>query len=382
MHCLANCLAAMIICNVVWASPAVSGPRPRPDCPTIGAIRWDAWFGAKGVPGSAVERSLGPERWHDRLPACARVIDTNTVQIFCDGLDQLELESTQARLAGITYWAFVAYDPDSPMSIGLSNYLRSSKARRNVNFALVSELVHWGGDTDYLPVIERFAHLMTEPTYQRTDDGRPMFFLGSVSDEILEARFGGRQKFAAIIAEFRALSRRAGAGDPFIVLLDSDIHRAKAMIADLQLDGVSAYAIADDGVQGGEYAALASLAGKFWSDAIGLGLPLVPLAMTGWDRRPRVMNPVPWENGSASMEQMTHFYKRPEPKELAVHVASALETSRSTGPSSVLIYAWNEFDEGGWLAPTRGDKKNDRLHAVRKALTSTCPSSRTRRTVR
>jgi len=36
-------------------------------------------------------------------------------------------------------------------------------------------------------------------------------------------------------------------------------------------------------------------------------------------------------------------------------------------PNAVLIYAWNEFDEGGWLAPTLGDG-TARLDAIAKVL--------------
>jgi hypothetical protein len=35
--------------------------------------------------------------------------------------------------------------------------------------------------------------------------------------------------------------------------------------------------------------------------------------------------------------------------------------------NTALIYAWNEYDEGGWLAPTYPDDRS-RLEAVRRVL--------------
>lgn len=347
-------------------------------CPTLGAIRWDAWFGSKGVPGKAVEKSLGPEQWHDRLPTCAKVIAKDTVEIACDGVDQVILEAKLARKSGIDYWAFVAYDNDNPMSLGLKTYL-DSEARNEVNFALISELAGWGDRSRYKDVIRRYAKLMAEPSYQRTPSGRPIFFLGFMSDEALEQRFGGRKPFAAMVEELRELTVRAGAYNPYIVLLDRNIPRAKGYIQDLGLDAVSAYVVADINVRGGEYKLLSEMTAKFWADATAAGMPLVPIAMTGWDRRPRILNPVPWEKGRFSEEQLQRYYKRPTAAELQSHIALAIGAATfppaDTGARSVLIYAWNEFDEGGWLAPTIGEG-DSRLRAVREAINSSCPAGR------
>ena len=41
----------------------------------VGAIRWDAWSGGK-ITGE-VERSLGPEKYHTRLPWFSEVVDVS-----------------------------------------------------------------------------------------------------------------------------------------------------------------------------------------------------------------------------------------------------------------------------------------------------------------
>ena len=63
------------------------------------------------------------------------------------------------------------------------------------------------------------------------------------------------------------------------------------------------------------------------------------------------------------------------PEELAAHIREALawtKANRDLNPANaVIIYGWNEHDEGGWLLPTLGPdgKPNEeRINAVGKIL--------------
>jgi len=93
--------------------------------------------------------------------------------------------------------------------------------------------------------------------------------------------------------------------------------------------------------------------------------------MTGWDRRPRVERPVPWEKWQKPGVGVEKFYRAPTPRELATHVRKAvhwLGANRSHAKAQIaLIYAWNENDEGGWLVPTISEG-TARIDAVGKAL--------------
>ncbi|HPU98575.1 MAG TPA: hypothetical protein PLO53_11560, partial [Candidatus Hydrogenedentes bacterium] len=90
-------------------------------------------------------------------------------------------------------------------------------------------------------------------------------------------------------------------------------------------------------------------------------------ATAGWDMRPRVETPVPWVKGG-DIEQ---YYATPAPEELAEHVAKAVawcQNHPDAAPArTVLIYAWNEFDEGGWICPTLSES-TARLDALRGVL--------------
>jgi hypothetical protein len=59
------------------------------------------------------------------------------------------------------------------------------------------------------------------------------------------------------------------------------------------------------------------------------------------------------------------------PAEIADHLRHALDWTaafpESAEADAVLLYAWNESDEGGWLCPTLSEG-TDRLDAIRRVL--------------
>jgi hypothetical protein len=87
---------------------------------------------------------------------------------------------------------------------------------------------------------------------------------------------------------------------------------------------------------------------------------------TGWDPRPRVEHPVSWTTVAADA-----WAQPATPAEIAAHLGRALawtgQYPAAADAQTVLIYAWNEFDEGGWLCPTLRDG-TARLDAIRPVL--------------
>ena len=138
----------------------------------------------------------------------------------------------------------------------------------------------------------------------------------------------------------------------------------------LGLDALSAYATQAAG-NGTPYAALAKHAERFWDQCKATGKQVVPIAMSGWDRRPRVEHPVPWEKYQQPGVGIEKYYETPTPAELAGHVARAVtwakENPLACPAQAVIIYAWNEHDEGGWLCPTLSEG-TARIEALGKVL--------------
>lgn len=106
------------------------------------------------------------------------------------------------------------------------------------------------------------------------------------------------------------------------------------------------------------YSRFRELAEKSWASWDEKKYPHVPLLSAGWDNRPRYYNPVPWVTKEESMLQ--RYTETPTAEELAAHVKAGMDfvyKHQETCPAqSLMLYAWNEHDEGGWLCPTLNPK--------------------------
>jgi hypothetical protein len=326
---------------------------PNQSRPVVGAIRWDAWHGDQGVPGQAVERALGPKLWHSRIPFFGKAISNTQVEIRGYSQEIVDQEIAYARQAGLDYWAFVTYEPDNPMSLALKRYLASSR-NGDIRFCLLTECGKWGTPDTHRANAERFLKLMAQPSYQKVLRGRPLLYVGFVRDEWLKD-WGGAEGARKLFDEFRADAQKAGLGNPYIVLMEFTAARGNKLADALGLDALSAYATQAAG-NGSPYASLAKHAERFWDQCKATGKQVVPIAMSGWDRRPRVEHPVPWEKWQQPGVGIEKHYLAPTPAELAAHVGRAVawakEKPLACPAQAVIIYAWNEHDEGGWLCPT------------------------------
>jgi len=363
--CLAS-LAALAMAQAAELAHRESHVTQRR--PIVGAIRWDAWHGDKGTPGLAVERALGPKRWHARIPFFGKAVSDTQVEIRGYTQEIVDQEIAFARHAGLDYWAFVTYEPDSPMSLALKLYLTSTR-KRGLRFCLLTEIGKWGTPETHRPKVERFLKLMAQPTYQCVLGDRPLIYVGFVKDAWLTA-WGGASGARKLFDEFRADARKAGLGNPYIVLMDFTPPRGGKLADALGCDAISAYATQANG-RGAPYADLAKHAERFWDQCKATGKPVVPIAMAGWDRRPRVEHPVPWERHQKPGAGIEKYYQTPEPAELAAHVERAVRWTRENPTAcpaqAILVYAWNEHDEGGWLCPTLSEG-TARIEAIAKIL--------------
>ena len=216
------------------------------------------------------------------------------------------------------------------------------------------------------------AALLRHPAYRRVLDGRPLYFLGFLTDRMITERWGGIAGLRAAIERFRAAAVDAGAGNPYLVLMarpDPGVRLAAALGA----DAIGAYAIAE-AEPAAPFARLAQLAERRWDEYAEAGLAVVPTIMTGWDRRPRIEAPVPWEAWQRPGAGLDRYYEAPTPAELAGHLQRGLDwiaaKPRAAPARAALIYAWNEHDEGGWLCPTL-PFDDRRIEAVRGILRRT-----------
>ena len=350
-------LAALLGWTVVLAVASAGEGRERP---IVGAIRWDAWTGGRVT--EQVERTLGPGKYRDRLPWFAEVLGENEVRINGGRQKVMDREIEFAADAGLDYWAFLLYPESSPMSTALKQYLRSPR-RDRIDFCLILHNTLKVSAEKWPEERDRAISLLQEPGYQTVLDGRPLVYA-----------FTGRGFPFGRFAEFLAAAKNAGL-DPYCAFMGwnppSDFRR----VSPRGFDAVSAYAKSSGKPEYGQLAK--AVEKRYWHRARKAGVPYVPLVTTGWDKRPRKDHPVSWETDHAYHDQAV-FPSRATPKEIARHLTRAISFVSSNPEiceaNAIIIYAWNEYDEGGWIAPTRGKDgtpDTSRLEAIRNVLEKT-----------
>jgi hypothetical protein len=333
----------------------------------IGAIRWDPWYEPdSGHERAAMEITLGPSPYHDRAPACATV-DSSAISFGrCGTQAEMDAEIAEAAKAHIDYWAFCWYGPtsaQSEMSIGWQLY-QASRSKDQVKWCLVF--------ANY-PLFEREAGGMTaalvgyltQPNYQHVKvDGhwRPLVYL-------LHNRFDERQ-LAVSLAAFRAACQTAGVANPYVVILL--MGAPPTAVVATGADAIGQYAFPGLPSPGATYAELVAHVEREWGVLAATGIAMVPTAMTGWDRRPRIEHPVPWELFQKPFAGIDAYFAAGSPDAIAAHVKDMvawLEAHQAAAPAQTgLIYSWNEYDEGGsTLSPTL-DGQDAILNAVGRAL--------------
>lgn len=348
---------------ILFISTALKAPTARGEenaRPAVGAIRWDGWQ-VDGSVGQAVSKSLTPSQWRYRLPFYAKVREDGSPELRGDTPEVMTAEIAAAKTAHLDYWAFLAYDEADPMSRGLQLYLANTR-RADVNFCIISETARWQR-SNATALAERFAKLMAEPGYQRVAGGRPLFFFLHHNTEMVANAWGGPEGFREAVDKLKAAAAAHGLPAPYLAVMSYDVTAARKLVVGAGLDALSAYAF-QRGDKQAPYAKLTGDLEAFWEIQRSTKTAVIPLAMAGWDRRPRVENPMPWEHFGGSIDQ---YYETATPDQVADHVKAAVQWTQSHAADcpaqAVIIYAWNEFDEGGWLCPTltEGDARAQAL---------------------
>lgn len=353
-------------------TPLATLHAAEPEKPIVGAIRWDGWYGVGGVV-KQTESSLGQRKYHFRLPWFARVLGDDRVSINGDSQTVVDQELAYAAQAGLNYWAFVDYACESAdMHIALNRYL-ATKDKRGVRYCFVEEgaRLDRAGTAGWPRLVEHFR----SADYLTVLDGRPLLFVFVKTAKLDKLEW----------EELKRQTIAAGMKAPYLVLMGWNPEQDGRDMAALGFDAVSAYA------RGGSYSMTqpsyaeqcAMIRRERWEKWQTLRIPSVTFASAGWDTRPRNERPPSWmkDGVKAEPDPIPPSQQKPlidavtaTPEELAAHLRDAIswtQTHRDLNPANaVILYAWNEHDEGGWLQPTLGtDGKPDEsrvkaLHSV------------------
>ena len=350
----------------------------------VGAIRWDAWVGEKWAAGLEVERILSgipvsnPSAaavtdYHFRVPWFGKILPDNRVLARHTDILTVEREIRYAKAAGIDYWATVWYGDQNDATGSLHRNLWVKSLQRNAfqwchifdgNFR--GAVGNGTSPAQKKLITDMVAIDFKSDAYVKTNSGRPVFY-------IHDAEGSYETCVNALFAECAS----QGVPDPFVIIgtfktSTDDINR---VVAACRASGISSYVVA-----GNNDLAYTSNAETerdrwaLWNRCDGVAIPTVT---AGWDNRPRYYCGCPWY---ANIEDLRNSWiQYPTLAELQKQVEDAIKFTqtnpKATDFQSIIIYARNEYDEGGYIAPTlfqlRDEGRPVKLDAINRAIQST-----------
>ena len=341
---------------VVWSCN--DGPKQTKPQLKVGVYYFDGWAGqnhkasdinepwAKNAPSHLTRRMI--EEFPDREPVWGWRDDSQAI---------MERQIDLAADNGIEFFLFCWYWKDSngpinPQAIenlslhsSMNLYLKA-KNKDRIKFSLLvanhegSEIKgpeNWGKATEF------WMQYFKDPQYL-TVEGKPLVVIfnseGIDNNDIVHMQnFSKKEGLAGLSI--------AGCGN---IADKSFTHRTHYNI-------IPGYA---SGSEEHKYAELIDAHKKQW---IGTEKqPYMPTLTVGWDKRP-------WEGKSGLGQQQGWYYPDRTPEQFKNFLTDAIKwmdenPTKTTKERFVLIYAWNELGEGGYMVPTKGDPEANYLKVI------------------
>lgn len=329
----------------------------------VGVINWDCGLPSNTFFGSYLSRTLGPRQFRDRTPYFAIETSPDTIEVPDRMQADFDAELRYAIDAGIDYFAYCWYDRTPPE--GHVTDTEAKTADGHLQELTKARLLHLASDLK--DQIGLCAILITSHPYSDTEltallktmqesyyekvDGRPLVYL-----------FPGA--WEPLLERLQRLCQEAGQASPYAVLMEHWETSAEQLA---KVDALSDYAGCPEGAT---WEKLVEELCKQNEYRIAQGKPIVPHFAMGWDPSPRVLHPVPW----CSYPELD--YAKPATPEQFLQGARRFkkwlqEHAENCPTGQLLVFAWNEFEEGGWLCPTwapNGQADTSRCEAFAKMV--------------
>ncbi len=318
----------VVVCLSAFAlHPA---PTQAAGTPLIGAIRWDAWLqgnddNTRGWVGSSLYTTYSYRQpfygWYTiGVPNHAAIIDQ---------------EIDYASSHHLDYWAFDWYpeqgEAEAVIQGPFNDYMASSK-HNQMKFAFIVQS-YWGNylgkwDLVYVPY---FVNHFRDSQYVMMNGNCPLVYL-----------FAASGFTAAQLQSLTNATTAAGLGAPYYVENTGDLGAATAL-------GLPALSFYGDGQQspGSGHQCWSAQVSKDTSRFGAYGSLLTVASLTAVD------DPRPRDDTPGIHNYHYGFWvDEPTYGQWEAHLKNAYDwlnnnASKATNPPLILIYAWNEIDEGG-----------------------------------
>lgn len=359
-----NILAAgvrVLAAGAIFASGAMADDAPKLRA-QIGAYYFDGWAGrnkeadnpaaawAKDMPTHVTKRLL--DEFGSREPAWGWRDDTAAI---------MERQIDLAADHGLAFWSFCWYFhpdekavADDPKHTGMKLFVAAKNNSRMKFCLMVANHAGYMLKTpeNWKKAAEMWLPYLKHPSYL-TADGKPLVVIFSPQDSSKEG-----MDLAQAVAK--------SAGLPGITFAAcSPNPPANGYAATTRYNVGTGW---EKGYAEKKYSELIETVKQSWNGTPAL--PHIPCLVAGWDKRP-------WEKpatGDAKADaKLCWYFPDRTPELFAKHLADVIawmdaHPEQATKERLAIAYAWNEFGEGGYIAPTKGDPDGGYLKALKSAV--------------
>lgn len=326
---------------------------------TVGAVNWDCSLPDETFFGFYSAKSLSPEKFRSSTPYYAIVEGSNKICYHYRSLEEYEREMQYAIDAGIDYFAYCWYGENPKHreykwqeNLYALTYARKMHIKSSLkNRIKLCAIIGVGAKEEELSAEDmiKLAEEMKQDYYQKID-GRPLVYVFD----------GYKQETSKILSE---VCDKRGTPKPYFVFMCSETSEIKVKKNGVE-SAVCEYAFPQSAKNYDEFIShlIDDLKTRY-----KLGINVIPQFSLGWNPSPRIENSVPWCNyeDKTYLPQITKEELLQGAEKFTEYL---VENKEHNTTNQILIFAWNEFEEGGYICPTYDDNgKNintDRVRAL------------------
>jgi hypothetical protein len=364
----------ILLSGMVAMLPALARSAQKPVV-EVGIIRWDAWF-----PGSPYSKVLAEPRWRKRLPEFTKGSDKDLCICGSDPTT-LATEAKEALDSGITYFAFNYYFPEDGSGNfsrnwqGMGQALRSfQKLDTKLKYSLIfdARFAMFDNPKYRTDVVDEHVAAFISKNYLKTQSGRPVIYILMQNHNEFRQDMPHKNRIEQYFSRLQSKCAEHNLKSPYRVVVSFSPTDARMLISTFGFDAATSYGNPRGSQKtppGHElpFSNCANGSRRYWDTAKSISIPFIPPVSLGWDYRPNLDEP----NLAKGRNVAGDYCDAPSDQEIKSLVREACDIAlkSNAGFPSILIYAWNEYTEGGWVAPTRGEGRR-RLDALKAALVS------------
>lgn len=335
----------------------------------------NAYLDDVGNSSSQEARCLSPKQYHYRLPFFATINTSITsadtivgdlsagIAEFPEFTKEIWMQEMEYAIdAGVTFMAYLWNRAEKINRMGYIYHIETEGLNGKIKMSGILQ--------DEKRDIETMVKAMVED-YWYTVDGRPVVYL--YDGEKLATKEYMSKINTMLAAEQTAAGKTVTKA--YFVVLGVGKKEAAEQYKENGADAISWYAFSGSGaateankkkweslgtkVKEMKYYQLVKHAKERMNYMLDncAELDVMPTITLGYNTMPRIDNPVRWLwLGRDEIAYDGYTVEDPTSKEITKNVLDILNFNKinykKTKSNTVLIYAWNEYDEGGWMAPT------------------------------